>query len=138
MQSRVYSVDEVHIEALIVIPENPPAIAVSAKGWVNTSGWSHPGLAPWIYITPPKDGILDLDFVATPPTGFALQVFSKIGVVEPFAIPDWVRGVRIHTSTNSLEALIEGGAASKAKAAMGEGIPVPWPFPWWTPNTRRA
>ncbi|MER8506351.1 MULTISPECIES: hypothetical protein [unclassified Mesorhizobium] len=137
MQSRVYSVEDVHIESLIVIPENPPAIAVSAKGSVPTTGWTHPDLAPWIYITPPKDGILDLDFVATQPTGFVLQVFTTIGVVKAFPVPAWVIGVRIHSSTNKMEAKIEG-ASEPTKALMsGEGLPVPWPFPWWAPKSIR-
>ena len=137
MSSRVYSVDEVHVESLIVIPENPPVIAVSAKGYVPTSGWSHPDLAPWMYIVPPKDGILDLDFVASPPTGWVIQVFSKIGVVKAFPVPYWVRGVRVHSSTNEIEALIEGATQPTAAATAMDGWPLPWPFPWWAPKSVR-
>jgi hypothetical protein len=137
MQSRVYSVEEVHVEALMVIPENPPAISVSARGWVPTSGWSHPDLAPWMYIVPPKDGILDLDFVASPPTGgFVLQVFSRIGVVKAFPIPSWVRGVRIHTSTNRMEAMLEKSSQKSIASAKEGPIAGPWPFPWYAPKAK--
>lgn len=135
--SRVYSVDEVHVEGLMVIPDNPPAISVSARGWVPTSGWSHPDLAPWMYIVPPTDGILDLDFVASPPTGLALQVFTRIGVTKAFPVPAWVVGVRVHSSTNSVEDKIGGAAAPSKEAIAGEGMPLPWPFPWWAPKSVR-
>jgi hypothetical protein len=137
MQSRIYSVENVRVEGLIVIPENPPAIAVSADGWVPTTGWSHPDLSPWVYIVPPKDGILDLDFVATPPTGLVLQVFSRIAVAKAFAVPRWVRGVRVHSSTNSIEALIDGAKPPTEADLKGEGMPLPWPFPWWVPHAQR-
>ncbi|TGR82310.1 hypothetical protein EN866_34930 [Mesorhizobium sp. M2D.F.Ca.ET.223.01.1.1] len=133
MQSRVYSVDKVHVEGLVVIPENPPAVAVSAKGWVPTSGWSLPDLTPWIYIVPPTDGILDLDFVAVQPTGFVLQVFTPISVTKAFVVPSWVTGVRVHTSTNELEAKIGGKHKPTEALKSLDGLPVPWPFPWWAP-----
>lgn len=138
MQSRVYSVDEVQIEALMVIPEAPPAIVISARGWVTTSGWTHPDLTPWVYIAPPADGILDLDFVATPPTGFVLQVMSKIQVAKTMTVPGWLKGVRIHTSTNKKEALLDGSIDPSKGSPQGEGMPLPWPFPWWTPRTVAA
>ena len=133
--SRVYSVDAAHVESLIVIPENPPAIAVSANGWVPTTGWFRPELSPWMYIKPPDDGILDLDFVAEAPSGIVLQVFSKIAIAKSFSIPSWVRGVRIHTSTNKVEAML--GDASPQVSVMNEGLPLPWPFPWWAPKAKR-
>lgn len=140
MQSRVFSVDRVHVEVLIGLPENPPAMAISAEGWVPTSGWHHPDLAPWIYIDVPKDRILDLDFVASPPTGFVLQVLSKIAVAQAFPVPAWVRGVRVHTSTNSIEALFANGevATTGEIEIRGNGLPVPWPFPWWAPRAKHA
>ena len=137
MQSRVYSVEEVKVEGLITIPENPPAISISAKGWVATSGWTAPSLSPWMYIAPPKDGILDLDFVATAPTGIVLQVFTRIATIVAMPVPRWVIGVRVHTSTNRLEKLIEGATTPAAADLMGEGLPLPWPFPWWAPRTKQ-
>ena len=136
MQSRIYSLEEAHVESLIAIPENPPAIAVSVKGWVTTSGWTHADLAPWMYVKPPADGMLDLDFVATPPNGLVLQILSKIAVAKSFPVPAWVQGVRIHSSTDRLEARLSGAPKPSAAVLMGEGLPLPWPFPWWAPNSR--
>jgi hypothetical protein len=135
MQSRVYKVDKVAVEGLLVVPENPPAIAVSAEGWVPTTGWSHPSLAPWMYIQPPADGILDLDFVVTSPTGLVLQVFCKIGVASAFVVPAWVKGVRVHSSTDSIVAMLPVGSLRPKELPL-EGLPVPWPFPWWAPRTK--
>jgi hypothetical protein len=136
MQSRIYSVKKVEIENLIVIPENPPAIVVSALGTVGTIGWTRADLAPWMYIIPPKDGILDLDFVATPPTGNVIQVLSPIGVVKTFQVPTWLRGVRVHSSQNEIETRLKAEMISKDDVVATEGRPLPWPFPWWAPNAK--
>jgi hypothetical protein len=131
-------VDAARVESLIVIPENPPAISVSANGWVTTSGWTRPDLSPRMYIMPPADGILDLDFVAEPPSGIVLQVLCQICVAKSFPVPAWVRGVRVHTSTNSIEAMLERAPPKASDAVlMGEGLPLPWPFPWWAPKAKR-
>lgn len=135
MQSLVYSVEKVDVEELLVIPENPRAIAITAHGWVPTTGWSHPVLSPYIYVMPPRDGILDLSFLANAPTGLALQVFTRIRVVESLLVPRWVIGVRVHASTNALEARIGGLAAPSGDwRTTTEGLPLPWPFPWWAPK----
>jgi hypothetical protein len=88
-----------------------------------------------MYIAPPADGILDLDFVATSPTGIALQVISKISVAKTFVVPNWVKGLRVHSSQNKLEALLEEEMSTRGVRSM-EGWPLPWPFPWWSPNAK--
>jgi hypothetical protein len=103
---------------------------------VPTSGWTCPELAPFVYVTPPADGILDLDFVATAPTGITLQVFTRITVASSFPVPNWVRGVRVHSSTNAREALL-GSALDEKVGLMSDGWPLPWPFPWFVPNATR-
>ena len=75
---------------------------------------------------------------ATPPTGLVLQVITKISVTKVMLVSAWVIGVRVHSSTNELEALIAGAAKPTAAALAGEGMPLPWPFPWWVPKARRA
>jgi hypothetical protein len=134
MEARVYSVEDVHIEALMVIGASPPAIAVSARGVVNSTGWTNPQLAPWIYIDTPKDGILDLDFIATAPTGFVNFVMCRIAVGLAFTVPRWVRGVRLHSATNTVEALLDKPLEKGEAVSLGEGMPVPWPFPWQAPS----
>ncbi len=134
--SRIYQIEKIEIESLIVIPEIPPVITVSAEGWTVTSGWSQPELAPWMYIMPPKDGILDLDFIATPPTGIALQVLTRIAVTMAFVVPDWVQGVRIHASQNNMTAMPKTSPQPTPVSPTGEGLPLPWPFPWWAPKSK--
>lgn len=132
--SRIYSIEEAQVEALITIPENPRVISVWASGRVPTSGWSHPDLAPWMYIRPPDDGIIDLDFVATAPPGNVLQVLTRIAVAKAFLVPRWVIGVRVHSSTNKMEAKISGGVRAMA---VEDAAPYPWPWPWWAPEARK-
>jgi len=135
MQSRVLSVDEVRVEFLMVIPENPPAISVVASGRVVTLGWAHPDLGPWMYIVPPQDGILDLDFVALPPTvGIVIPIVCPIAVGKAFPVPTWVRGVRVHAATNCIEAMLGEGALNTMASKKDDKSPSPWPFPWWAPN----
>lgn len=71
-----------------------------------TTGWRNPSLSEYVYIVPPKDGIIDFDFLAEPPTGIVLQVLTPI-VAEYVWRGDFqdVDGVRIHASTNEKVAL---------------------------------
>jgi hypothetical protein len=137
MQSRIYSVQTALIENLIVIPERPRAVVVSAKGTVVTLGWTQADLVPWMYIVRPKDGILDLDFVATPPTENAIQLLSPIGVLKAFSVPNWLRGIRVHSSQNEIETMLAEDILSKNVASATEGWPLPWPFPWWSPGAEK-
>ena len=132
MSSRVYSVTEVKVQYLMTIPEDPPAISVEVKGHTATSGWTHPELGQWMYIKEPADGILDLDFLASPPTGIVLQVLTPISVTQAFPVPGWVKGVRIHSSSNKIVTML-GTAPSEAQPA--DDRPVPWPFHWYAPQT---
>ena len=131
MQSRVYSVGKVEAESLVGIPENPRIIKVSAEGWVPTSGWSQASLAPFMYIAPPGDGLLDLDFVATAPSGIVLQVFSPIVVMATVPVPNWVRGVRVHSSTNVAETIVDG-----LDPIDGTSDDEVLPWPWWGPKAK--
>ncbi len=130
MQSRIYSVEQVRIENLVVLPQQPPAITVSASGSVTSSGWTQPDLGPWMYIEPPIDGILDLDFVAASPRGIALQVISKISVAITFAVPNWIKGVRVHSSQNEMEARLKGEMTIALDNKSTADWPLPFPFPW--------
>lgn len=111
--SRVTSVD------YSVLKTRPPILQVMTKGIVPTSGWSNPGLSPYVYISPPKDGVLDMDFVAEPPTGVVLPV--ETGIEASIQVPDFenfwgenkpLAGVRIHARANSDEIML--GANPKA------------------------
>lgn len=98
---KVLSVDDCF--SLAFLRRLPPGVVVTATGTTSTSGWRNPRLEPRIYITPPSDGFLDLDFVAEPPEAY-LQVLTQIvGGCVIDSIPEWARGIRIHAATNSVE-----------------------------------
>jgi len=67
MVARVYSVDKVSVHFTMSGDEGAPALAIRTEGWVISGGWSGAQLAPWSYISPPADGVLDIDFLAEPP-----------------------------------------------------------------------
>jgi hypothetical protein len=122
MRSRVYSVQTVSVNA--AGPHAPAGhIHVAASGMVNSSGWSAPSLDPLIYVTQPADGILDLDFTAEapPPGTYVTYGFVTVSASVVLRVPDWVRGVRIHASSNTLTATI----GSQAGPVSGTSD-VPW------------
>lgn len=138
MQARIYSVELVEVEELIVIPELPRAISMKAVGKATTAGWTAPELALWMYIHPPTDGILDLDFVATAPSGIVIPVLVPICVTVSIPVPPWVIGVRVHAASNEMERKIPGAGGASIAMPSGEGLPLPWPFPWWHPHTEQS
>ncbi len=96
---------EVTAVDLAILESNPPQLQIAAQGNVSTPGWFNPQLVPYVYIQAPPDGIFDFDFVATPPSNIVPQVITPISVTL-VQLAEGVRGVRIHTSTNSQEALL--------------------------------
>jgi hypothetical protein len=126
--SRVYRILSVDIKLL---KSFPPVLAISALGQVSSSGWTNPQLSPWIYITPPADGIYDFDFIATPPTEISLPAFFPIAAVATWPDPPTgLKGVRIHATSNAMEALFCDDCSidfpdANAKVC-GDGV-TPWP-----------
>ncbi len=100
-----------------ILKSNPPMLNLIALGSVTTGGWSDAALLPTHYVVPPSDGIYDFVFVATPPTGMAPQVMTKIAAHELFdAFPKDLKGVRIRAATNSLTITISEGESGTPKA----------------------
>ncbi len=105
--SRVHDVQRVGVALTRSIP---PDLIVTAKGRASTTGWTDPHLTAWIYVQPPKDGILDFDFVAKAPTGIVLQVLtdiigsaqlSEIDIANYWGKGKPLKGVRVHAVANS-------------------------------------
>jgi hypothetical protein len=94
---------------LKILKSNPPQLHISAIGLVNSGGWTNPRLEPRIYVQFPPDGIQDFDFVADPPQGPAIQVILPVAASELWENPplDKLKGVRIHSATNSIVAYLE-------------------------------
>lgn len=101
MEKMIYKVTDVK---LIILKTNPLTLQIDAKGEVVSSGWSNGQLSPHIYAVPPADGIYGFDFVADEPTGVTLQVISEIEsrTYKWQGFPDSLKGVRVHSSTNSI------------------------------------
>lgn len=95
------------VELALLEKSEPPQLAITAQGTVPTPGWTAPELIPYVYIQQPPDGIYDFDFVAEPPGGITTQVLTPITVRHTVqSVPVGLKGVRIHASTNSQEALL--------------------------------
>ena len=86
---------------------------------VPSSGWRNPQLAAWFYIRPPDDGVQDFDFVVQEPNGITLPVLLPVPATLTIGRDRenyWgdnqpLRGVRIHSESNSVEAeFAEDGA----------------------------
>lgn len=136
MDARIYRVDDVRVEGLVVV-EGPPAISISARGTVNSTGWTNPRLAPWTYVVEPSAGVLDLDFIAAAPSGYANFVEVPIVVGTTIAVPSWVRRIRVHSSSNAVEAWLDAPQPLGDRWMTAEGLPLPWPFPWSTPPSAK-
>ena len=91
--------------SLSLLKSNPPQLLVNAVGTVSSGGWKNPSLDRRYYVTPPADGIQDYDFTAVPPVGPAIQVILPTAAQDVIVdIPAWLKGVRIHSATNNIEA----------------------------------
>ena len=97
---------------LEVLQVKPVQLQITVKGESSTSGWTAADLVARTYEVPPPDGILDLDFTATPPTGIALTVISPIGVKTQIDAPEWLKGVRIHSKSGALELPLNSGVCT--------------------------
>lgn len=123
MEAKVYSVESAcfHINK-----SNPPQLVVNASGQVNSSGWSNGRLIPWVYVDQPADGIQDFDFVATAPSGVVLWVISPIGGDGTIEMRDWMKGVRIHSSSNKVEVMLDDSScAVESRVISTMAIPQP-------------
>jgi hypothetical protein len=131
MRARVYSVDTVLFHLVKVNPINPSILVVVAHGKVPSSGWSDPSLTPFIYIAPPSDGILDLDFSAEAPVPGtnAVPALLPITATLAMAVPAWVKGVRVHASSNVMKGT-DGPALSQLDSGkeLSGGDLNPWPW----------
>jgi hypothetical protein len=95
------------VQEVELFSEHPRTLLIAAAGTVPTTGWSNPQLSPYIYITPPQDGIWDFAFVADAPTGPALDVITRVETQYRWDdFPPDLAGVRVHASTNSRVALL--------------------------------
>lgn len=94
----IHSVERVEYAFLL---RNPPHLNVRAEGKTSTGGWSEFELRLQNAASPARDGILELEFVATPPdfvaqpdlTAIAAEIIWKEDVNS-------LRGVRVYSASN--------------------------------------
>jgi hypothetical protein len=139
---RVLSVDSV---SATLMRTNPPSLFVRADGTVPTTGWTNPHLGAWFYIAPPEDRIQDFDFYADEPSGLVLTVLTPISAshlinrdpAHYWGNDDALRGIRVHSKTNALEALLGeaggdllalGGELTWSPQALAGGGDTPFPL----------
>lgn len=122
--------------------EGLSTITVMATGSVNTGGWSDAELAAWSYISPPADGILDFDLMARMPSDDAIvtMAFEDVTASVTGPMPPWVRGIRVHASTNFTEVLLDNVPsqtnlpAMNSEGAVAADEVLPWPWKFFTPQ----
>jgi TRAP-type uncharacterized transport system substrate-binding protein len=101
------TVFEVKSMKMVVQESFPPRVQVTAYGTTRTGGWTNPKLVQIIHVAPPKDGIIELNFVADEPTGGSTDAITPIESEELNLglVPEGTRGVRVIAETNSVEEL---------------------------------
>jgi hypothetical protein len=126
MDGTVYSVDSVMFQ---IIEGKLEMINVYARGRVPTSGWSNGRLTPYVYISPPESGIWDFGFIATAPSGIALQVITNIeSAIFAAPKPPWCKGIRVHAATNEIESTTSHDALTPNRMTLFGGGDTPWPW----------
>ena len=110
--AKVFSVTSVQLQ---ILKSNPTQILVVAHGMASTSGWKNIDLVP--IPNSDGDGVLDLDFVGTPPTGIVLQVLTPVTGDFVIQDADKLTGVMVHARTNDMTAII--GATNPGGPSTG-------------------
>lgn len=110
MTKKILTVKSVDVGFSFSNGETPPLLVIVAKGIVNTSGWTSAELASWLYIELPADGILDFEFIGQEPAPGSI-VLQRVAEIESqpllISLPGWVKGVRVHASSNHIVRVFE-------------------------------
>lgn len=135
---RLFSIATVQLE---LRKTKPPELAVTVHGYAVSSGWTDPALVP-LEKTLSADGILDLDFVATPPTKVDLPMLSPQTAETVWTDGvDRLVGVRVVARSGEVIELLRPDAAQtttqpateETTQIAGEG-----PHPYWGHATTMA
>jgi hypothetical protein len=103
-ERHVFTVERVHIDLLEC---EPPQLWLRADGTTMTPGYSAPRLRPRVHAEPPADGILEFDFVASPPDDDVRLANTPVRAAYRLdGAPEWLRGARVHAEVNRRSALM--------------------------------
>jgi hypothetical protein len=129
MRAVVYSVDSLNCE--MVRDGSRQILLVSVVGKTTTGGWTDPLLIPWIHVAPAADGLLNANLTAKSPKGPSTDALTEVRIEKvPLAVPHWVKGIRVHASSNDMKRGAQGSGANPADYRIAGGDPNPWP--WYT------
>ncbi|AXS42296.1 hypothetical protein [Breoghania sp. L-A4] len=99
---------------------NPPQLVVTAHGLTTSSDWSAPALVP-LEKTLSPDGILDLEFVAQPPSEISLPVLTPIcAVLVVEKDVERIVAVRVFSRTNDMIRFLGVAGPGPTTLAIGE------------------
>lgn len=107
MLKKILEITEVKLGPIKNEPSKPNVICV---GVVPSGGWTSPQLIPYVYLNPPSDGIYDFDIVANAPTPEAAVIIITTPITCNYRLEDVpadLKGVKIHTSSNTMAVLLE-------------------------------
>ena len=96
------------VKSASVKPAALGRVELRASGDASTPGWTLAQLT-LEERRAPIDGIYDFDFVASPPTNIMAQVITPISVgPQAWRAPKGLRGIRVHSKTNVVVAMLPG------------------------------
>lgn len=119
--SKIYAIDSVD---LAIIKANPPKLIVVASGRTSSTGWTGGVLVPYVYITPPADGVQEFDVVAAAPEpgSITLPVLTPLRIehlADPMDLANYwgagspLHGVRCHAVANCKTATFDAREGMK-------------------------
>ena len=89
-------------------------LEVHSEGQARTAGYTDQELVAQVYKRPPIDGIQEFHFVAKKPSIITIDVLTPIQADASIPLEPWVKGVRVFSATNSVEALLGVGSVMVA------------------------
>lgn len=133
---RLFSIASVQ---LAILESKPPKLAVTVHGYAVSSGWTDPELVP-LEKTLSADGILDLDFVATPPDSVSLPMLTPATAETVWTDNvDRLVGVRVVSRSGDVIELLPSDAAQTTTQPAAEEttqIAGEGPHPYWAAAAR--
>jgi len=107
-QEQILSVEKAELEI------DRGALVLKVEGKAPTGGYKDAVFVPRIYAAAPKDGIYEVDVVATKPDGAATPAVTAMEIEKSWdGYPkDRLKGVKFITKTNEVVAMLPGTAAA--------------------------
>jgi hypothetical protein len=91
-----------------VLEMDDGVLILKVKGSTASAGWTDPAFLPRIYAAAPKDGIYEVDVIATTPGAGAAQAVTPIEFERAWTgyPKDRLKGVKFMSKTNEVVAML--------------------------------